>query len=111
MLQEPVEDRGGDDGGAEHFAPIARGPVGCDEDGALLIAARDELEEKMCSVWLERQIAQFVDDQELRLGQRRELVVERTGLVGLRSLRHQSRRGDEEHAIAGKDGFEPERHS
>jgi hypothetical protein len=63
VMQEPIEDSGGDDGVAEDFSPIADGPVGCDEDGALLIAAGDELEEEMRSVWVERQIAQFVDDQ------------------------------------------------
>ena len=63
-VEQAVEDGGGEDGIAEHGVPLADRAVGGDEQAAALVAARDELEEQMRGVGLERQVAEFVDDQE-----------------------------------------------
>lgn len=67
VMQEPVEDRGGDHGTGEHSAPFGNTAVRGDQHGASFIAPADQLEEEMCRVRFQRQIAELVDDQQLWL--------------------------------------------
>jgi hypothetical protein len=60
VVQEPVKDGGGDDGVAEHRAPLADRAVAGDQQAAALVAARDQLEEQVRGVGLERQVAELV---------------------------------------------------
>jgi len=76
VAEQPVEDGGGDDGIAEHGSPFADRAVGGDQHAATRVTARDELEEEMGGVGVERQIAEFVDDQELGLGEEAEPLLE-----------------------------------
>ena len=75
VMQEPVEDGGGDDGVGEHRAPLGDAAVRGYQHRAGLVAAADELEEQMRGVGLERQIAKLIDDQQLRLGEADQLLV------------------------------------
>ena len=61
---------------AEHGAPLADRAVRGQQHAAALVAARDELEEEVRGVRLERQIAEFVDDQQLGLGVEAEPLFE-----------------------------------
>ena len=54
VVEQPVEDGGGDDGVAEHGAPLADGAVRCDHHGAFHVAPADELKEQMSGIRLER---------------------------------------------------------
>lgn len=45
MVEEPVEDGGGDGGVVEDRAPVGDAAVGGEDDRAVLVAARDDLEE------------------------------------------------------------------
>jgi hypothetical protein len=63
VVKQPVEDRGGDHGVAEDAAPFPNGSVRGDQCRTALIAPADQLEEQMGGVGLERQIAEFVDDE------------------------------------------------
>ena len=76
MVQEPVEDRGGDHGIGEHRAPFGNATVRRDQHGAGFVAPADQLEEQVRGVGLQWQVAEFVDDQELRLRQRQQLFVQ-----------------------------------
>jgi uncharacterized protein YhaN len=69
-------------------------------DGASLVAAADELEEQMRGVGLERQIAKFIDDQQLGLGVVGELLLEPPFAMGLGQLRDQRRRRREQDRVA-----------
>jgi hypothetical protein len=62
-VDEPVDERGGDHGVAEDLAPLFEAAVTGDDDGAALVAARDEREEEVGGLALERQVADLVDDR------------------------------------------------
>ena len=90
MVQQPIQDRRGDDLVAEDLAPARQALIGGDQDRAPLVAARDELEEQVRAQTLQRQIADLVDDQKLRLDELLELLLEPVLLV---SPRQASRSG------------------
>ena len=56
MVQEPVEDRGGDHRIGEHCAPFGNAAVRRNQHGASFVAAADQLEEQMRRVGLQRQV-------------------------------------------------------
>ena len=64
VVEEPVEDRGGDGGVVEDLAPGGDAAVGGEDDRAVFVAAADDLEEVACCFGRQRQVAEFVDDQE-----------------------------------------------
>lgn len=76
MIKQAVEDRAGDHGIAEDLAPGAEALVAGDDDRTTLVAARDQLEEEISAVAIHRQVADLVANQQLRLGQQLEPLVE-----------------------------------
>ena len=62
-MQEAVEDGGGDGGVVEDVAPVGDVAVGGQDDRAVLVAARDDLEEVAGGLVGHRQVAELVDDQ------------------------------------------------
>src|SRR5258708_1633593 len=75
-MQQTVEDCAGDDVIAEDLAPRAEALIAGDDDRATLVTARDQLEEEVGALPVDRQIANLVADQQLRLGQQLEPLVE-----------------------------------
>ena len=74
MVQEAVEECGGQRAVViEDLRPLFEHAIGGDDDGAALIALADDLEQQVCAGLVDRQIAQFVQDEERRL----EIAVER----------------------------------
>ena len=69
MVQKPIENRAGDHGVAEDLAPGAETLVAGNDDRTTLVAARDQLKEQIGALAVDRQVADLVADQELRLGQ------------------------------------------
>lgn len=63
VVQEPVEDRGGDHRIGEHGAPFSNAAVRRDQHGAGFVAPADQLEEQVRRVRFQRQVAEFIDDQ------------------------------------------------
>jgi len=57
MVQEPVEQRRGDDGVTEDLAPFGEASVRRQDHGAFFIAGVDELEEQIAAAENDRQIA------------------------------------------------------
>jgi hypothetical protein len=109
VVEQPIEDRGRHHRIAEHLAPFADRTIGSDQHAAALVAARDELEEEMRRVGLERQVAELVDDQQLGLGVEAELFLEPALGVRLGQGREKGRRGDEQDRIAFADRRSAER--
>jgi len=66
MMEQSVEERGGDDGIAEDVTPFGEAAIGGEDHGALLVAGVDELEEEIAPAGNDRQVADLVDDQECR---------------------------------------------
>jgi hypothetical protein len=67
VVEQPVEDRCGDDWIAQDLAPFANRAVGRDEHASAFVPAAHKLKEQMRGVRLEGQVTEFVHDQELRL--------------------------------------------
>jgi len=69
MMEKSIENRAGDHGVAEDLAPGAETLVAGNDDRTTLVAARDQLQEQIGALAVDRQVADLVADQELRLGQ------------------------------------------
>src|SRR5271165_6459138 len=65
VVQEPVEDRGGDDRIAEDRTPFAVALVGSENDTASLVTGADELKEDGRAEFVQRQISHLIDDKDL----------------------------------------------
>ena len=65
MVEEAVEDGGGDGGVAvEDGGPLLEGLVGGQDDGTALVAGADDLEEEVGSALVDGQVADFVEDEQ-----------------------------------------------
>ena len=103
MVREPVEQSGGHLGVAEDGGPFAEGEVGGDDDRGALVQPADEVEQQLAAGARERQITQFVEDQQIEPG---EMFGELAGpaLVGLQFEQvHQVGGVVEPHASAAAD--------
>ena len=64
MMQKAVEQRGGDDGIAEDVSPLGEAAVRGEDHGALLVTGVDELEEQIAAAGNDREVADFVDNEQ-----------------------------------------------
>ena len=109
VVQQPVEDRGGDHRIAEDGAPLADRPVRGDQHGTPLVAARHQLEEQVSGVGLKRQVAEFVHDQQPGLGEVGEPLLKPPLGVRLGEAGDQRHGAGEQHRIARHDRLAAER--
>ena len=63
MVEQAVEQRGGNDGIAEGLAPFGKAAVAGEDHGAFFIASVHQLEEEVGTAVGDGQIADLVDDQ------------------------------------------------
>ncbi len=65
MVEEAVEDGGGDGGVAvEDGGPVLEGFVGGQDDGAAFVAGADDLEEQVGSALVDGEVADLVEDEQ-----------------------------------------------
>jgi hypothetical protein len=64
VVNEPVDEGGGDHGVAEDLAPGLEAAVAGDDDRAAFVAAGDQGEEQIGRLAFEREVADLVDDQQ-----------------------------------------------
>ena len=64
MVDEAVDHGGSDDVVAEDFTPSTEGLVRRDDQAGAFVAGRDQLEEQIGRFGFERDVADFVDDQQ-----------------------------------------------
>src|ERR1700724_4019156 len=69
MMGQAVEKRGGHLGVAEHAGPFTEGEIGGDDDGRALVEPADEVEQQLAAGLSEREVAEFVEDDEVHPGQ------------------------------------------
>ena len=74
-MEHSVEDGGGDHAVAEHITPSTEALVARESHWHAFVATADELEEQVRPLALDRQIPDFVDDEQSRDGKHLELVV------------------------------------
>src|SRR5947208_588512 len=109
VVEETVEDGGGDHGVPEDVAPCAEALIARQDDRAPLVAAGDELEEEIGAVAVDRDVADLVDDQQRRLGEELQTLVEPILAERLAERGDQPGRRREERADALRTRREPER--
>src|SRR5450432_2180663 len=68
-MGEAVEQRRRHLGIAEHGRPFAEAQVRCDDDAGSLVELAQEMEEQRSTGGAERQVAQFVEDNEVGIGE------------------------------------------
>jgi hypothetical protein len=64
MMQEAVEQRGGDDGIAKDVSPLGGAAVRGEDHGAVFVASVDELEEEIAAAGNDREVADLVDNEQ-----------------------------------------------
>lgn len=87
VVGQAIEQRGGHFGIAEYARPFTEGEVGGDDDRGALIEPADEMEQELTAGLSERQIAEFIEDDEVHAGQvvGEPALATRTGL-GLEAI-------------------------
>ena len=68
VVKEPIEKRGGDNRIAEDLSPFGEAAVRGEDHGALFVSGVDELEEQVSAAGDDRQVSNFVDDDQGRSG-------------------------------------------
>ncbi len=67
MMEQAVQDGGGEDAVVvEDFRPLFEGPVGGDNHGPSLVAVADDLKEQVGSRFIDGQVSQLVEDEQVR---------------------------------------------
>ena len=82
VMQESVEDGGGEDVVTEDGSPLGEVLVARDDRGAFFVSAADQLEKHVGFVAVESEIADFVDHQQRWSHEIGELAREPVGSVG-----------------------------
>ena len=109
VVDEPVDQGGGDHGVAEVLAPLFEAAVTGDDDRAAFVAARDQGEEQVGGLAFEWQVADLVDDQEVVALQAAQLGLELVAVLGLLEPGDPFLGGGEGDAVAAFAGFDGER--
>src|SRR5882672_11353931 len=110
VMEDPVQDGGGDDPVAEDLPPAAEALVAGEDHGAALVAAADELKEQVGPVAIDGQIADLVHDEQAGHRVDLELVVQTALAEGAGQSGNEDGGRGEEHAVAVLDGLEAEPH-
>ena len=68
-MYEAVEQRAGEPLGAEHGGPLVKGQIDRDQRAASVVSLAEDVELQLGPNHRERNIAEFVDDQQLEAGE------------------------------------------
>jgi len=69
VVRQAIEERGRHFGVCEDTGPFSKGQVGGDDDRGALVKPADEVEQELAAGLCERQIAEFIEDDEVHAGQ------------------------------------------
>ena len=97
MVGETIKECSGQPLRAEYLGPLVEGQVGCHQDRPSLVALAEHLKEQLgpgLGQWHE---AQFVDDQQLEIGQASLQVEQAPFVPGFHQFVHQGGSGGEAH--------------
>ena len=83
VVQGAIDQGSGHDLVAEDCAPVFERFVGGQYGGGTLVAAVHQLEEEHRAVVADWEVANLIDDQERRVGQYRQTLVQASGGLGL----------------------------
>src|SRR5262245_14324946 len=108
VVKEAIEERCGDDGIAEDLTPFGKAAVGGEDHGALLVAGVDELEEQVAAAGNDRQVSDFIHDQQRGATQEANALAQLAFPFGLGERTDVIGRACEVDAAAGLDGLDAE---
>src|SRR5260221_14165846 len=108
-MEQPIEQRGGDDRAAEDVAPFGEASVGGEDHCALLVPRVDQLEEEVAAAGGDRQVADLVDDQQRGPAEEADAFAQRTLSFGLGELGDEISERDEVDELAGAHRLDGER--
>ena len=82
MVGEAIEQSGGHLGVTKDARPFTEGEIGGDDDGGSLVEPTDKVEQELAARLSERQISEFIEDDEVHAGQ----VISKAALAGVAGL-------------------------
>src|SRR2546428_670818 len=103
VMQESIEDGGGDDVVAEDLTPLRHALIRRDQHRRFLVAMAHELKEEMGALAFERHVAELVDDEQLRFAVEEHPTREDALALAVDEVGEERRRRGEEHGVAGLD--------
>ena len=109
MVEQPIEQRGSDDGIAEQVAPFGEAAVGREDHRALFVSRVDQLEEQIAATRRDREVTDLVDHEQRRAAQEPDLLAQHAFALGLGEDGDQVGERDEVDAPAGPDGLDRKR--
>ena len=83
VVEQAIEQRGGDHGIAEDLAPFGKASVGGEDHGAAFVAGVDQLKEQVPAAGDDGEVADLVDDQQLGPAEEPDALAERALAFGL----------------------------
>ncbi len=95
MVREPVQQGGGHAFALEDLVPVAEREIAGDQQAAAFVAVGEHLEQQLGSGAAERQVAEFIDDQQVNPVELLQQRVQSELLLCFFELVHQSRRCEE----------------
>ena len=102
MMEQPVEQRSGDNGITEDVAPFGKAAVGSEDHGALFVAGVDELEEQVAAAGGDWQVADLVDDEQRTAAQEAYFLAQCALAFGLGEDGDKIGQRDEVNALAAR---------
>src|SRR5512145_2396584 len=95
VMEQPVEDRGGEDLVVEDLAPVDEALVAGDDEAGPFVASDEEAEEQARLLAGQRQVAELVQDQHARIGELLQGPLESVLVAGTDQAPHQALEGEE----------------
>ena len=111
VMQQPIQQSGGDHGVAEHVSPFGKASIGGENHGTFFVASTDQLKEQIGAFPGQWQVADLIDDEQRSSGIESKFVGELSGAMGQRQGIDQVGQGASVDAFAGFDGGYAERTS
>src|SRR2546427_6588017 len=103
VMQESIEDGGGDDVVAEDLTPLRHALIRRDQHRRFLVAMAHELKEEMSTLAFERHVAELVDDEQLPFAVEEHPTREDALALAVDEVGEERRRRGEEHGVASLD--------
>ena len=84
VMQQPIQQSGGDHGVAEHVSPFGKASIGGENHGTFFVASTDQLKEQIGAFPGQWQVADLIDDEQRSSGIESKFVGQLSGAMGQR---------------------------
>ena len=109
VMEQAVQQCGGDDGVTKHLAPFGKAAVAGQDHGAALVAGVDQLKKQVPGDGANGQVANLVNDQQLRPAEKADALTQPSLAVGLGQAVDDIGERREIDRAPGADRLDPER--